>query len=54
MEKARELLRDTDLLINDVAERVGYQHSYFNRIFKKLEGMTPTRYRELSREKGLQ
>lgn len=54
MEKARELLRDTDLLINDVAERVGYQHSYFNRIFKKLEGMTPTRYRELSREKGMQ
>lgn len=54
MEKARELLRDTALLISDVAEQVGYQHSYFNRIFKKLEGMTPTRYRELSQEKGLQ
>jgi AraC-like DNA-binding protein len=49
MDKARELLRDSELRIHDVAYQVGYQHSYFNRIFKKLEGMTPTRYRELSR-----
>ncbi|WP_235533311.1 helix-turn-helix domain-containing protein [Paenibacillus sp. Leaf72] len=48
MDKAKELLRESVLKINDVAERVGYQHSYFNRIFKKLEGMTPSRYRELS------
>jgi AraC-like DNA-binding protein len=51
MEKAKELLRETELRINDVADRVGYQHSYFNRIFKKLEGMTPSRYRELSQDK---
>lgn len=49
MEKAKELLRESELRINDVAEQVGYQHSYFNRIFKKAEGVTPTRYRELSR-----
>lgn len=49
LEKAKELLRESELKINTVAEQVGYQHSYFNRIFKKLEGMTPTRYRELSR-----
>jgi AraC-like DNA-binding protein len=48
MDKAKELLRESNLKINDVAEQVGYQHSYFNRIFKKLEGMTPSRYRELS------
>lgn len=48
MDKAKELLRESALKINDVAEQVGYQHSYFNRIFKKLEGMTPSRYRELS------
>ncbi|MBD2872739.1 helix-turn-helix domain-containing protein [Paenibacillus sp. IB182493] len=48
MERAKELLRESALKINDVAEQVGYQHSYFNRIFKKLEGMTPSRYRELS------
>lgn len=51
MEKAKELLRESGLKINDVAEQVGYQHSYFNRIFKKLEGMTPSRYRELSQAK---
>ncbi|MOA08594.1 HTH-type transcriptional regulator YesS [compost metagenome] len=48
LDKAKELLRDSSMKINDVAVQVGYQHSYFNRIFKKLEGMTPSRYRELS------
>lgn len=48
LDRAKELLRETGLKISDVAEQVGYQHSYFNRIFKKQEGMTPTRYRELS------
>jgi AraC-like DNA-binding protein len=49
MEQAKELLRDTEQKINDVAESVGYQHSYFNRIFKKQEGITPSQYREMSR-----
>ncbi|WP_249897562.1 AraC family transcriptional regulator [Paenibacillus sp. PK3_47] len=52
IEKAKELLRDTDLKMNDVAQQVGYQQSYFNRIFKKQEDITPTRYRELSRHGG--
>lgn len=52
MEKAKELLRDTDLLISDVAERAGFQHSNFHRVFKKLEGKNPTQYREFSRDKG--
>ncbi|MHA6531401.1 helix-turn-helix domain-containing protein [Paenibacillus sp. BAC0078] len=52
LEKAKELLRDTDLKMNDVAQQVGYQQSYFNRIFKKQEDITPTRYRELSRNEG--
>jgi len=49
LEKAKQLLRESELKIHDVAGMVGYQHSYFNRIFKKLEGMTPTLYRERSR-----
>ncbi|HZG86646.1 AraC family transcriptional regulator [Paenibacillus sp.] len=49
LEKARELLRDTDLKISEIAEGVGYQHSYFNRLFKKQEGVTPSQYREMSR-----
>lgn len=53
LDKAKELLRDTGLRINDVAEQVGYQHSYFNRIFKKQEGITPSRYRELSHNETL-
>jgi AraC-like DNA-binding protein len=49
VEKAKQLLRESELKIHDVAGMVGYRHSYFNRIFKKLEGMTPTLYRERSR-----
>lgn len=44
--KAKELLRGTDMKINDVAEAVGYQQRYFNRIFKKLVGITPSEYRD--------
>lgn len=50
MDKAKELLRDTELKINDIAVRVGYQHSYFNRIFKKQESITPGQYREINRK----
>lgn len=49
IEKAKELLRDTDMKINDIAEKAGYQPSYFNRIFKKQEGITPSQYREINR-----
>jgi AraC-like DNA-binding protein len=49
LEKAKELLRESECKINVVAELVGYQHTYFNRIFKKLEGVTPGQYREMSR-----
>ncbi|WP_145409239.1 AraC family transcriptional regulator [Paenibacillus xylanexedens] len=46
MENAKKLLRETSMRINDVASAVGYQHSYFNRIFKKQEGSTPSQYRD--------
>lgn len=49
MEKAKEMLRDTETKIQDIAVQVGYQHSYFDRIFKKIEGVTPKQYRERSR-----
>lgn|GEM_PF-3895292 len=45
--KAKELLKDTDVKIKDIAESVGYnQQSYFNRMFKKEFGLTPGEYRE--------
>ncbi|GGF95231.1 AraC family transcriptional regulator [Paenibacillus abyssi] len=46
--KAKELLRGTDWKINDIAEAVGYQQRYFNRIFKKQTGITPTEYRDFT------
>ncbi len=49
LEKAKTALRETDRKIHDIATGVGYQHTYFNRIFKKYEGITPSQYRELNR-----
>jgi AraC-like DNA-binding protein len=46
--KAKQLLLATDRKINDIAEEVGYQQRYFNRIFKKQVGITPGQFRELS------
>jgi AraC-like DNA-binding protein len=45
-EKARELLKDVDLRISEVAFAVGFQSlSQFNRVFKVLSGKSPTQYR---------
>lgn len=45
-EKARELLRDGDLRVSEIAFAVGFQSlSQFNRVFKKLSGKSPTAYR---------
>jgi AraC-like DNA-binding protein len=52
MGKAKELLLETDMRMGDIAERVGYQTSYFNRIFKKQEGITPGQYREMNHTKN--
>lgn len=46
LDKCKELLVTTDMKVNDIAERLGYQPSYLIRIFKKGEGMTPGQYRE--------
>jgi two-component system response regulator YesN len=48
VEKAKELLKCTDLKTYEIADRVGYTDPhYFNLIFKKATGMTPTVYRKL-------
>lgn len=48
IKKASQLLKDTDMKIGEIAESVGYQQRYFNRIFKKQVGVTPSQYREIS------
>lgn len=41
------LLKNTDMKIDDIAEKVGYENvSYFSRTFKKYYGITPGRYRK--------
>ncbi|MFH1904858.1 MAG: AraC family transcriptional regulator [bacterium] len=47
IEKARALLRDTNMKIGKIAEKVGYQSPYyFSYAFKKSEGISPFSYRK--------
>ncbi|MDL4842308.1 AraC family transcriptional regulator [Aquibacillus rhizosphaerae] len=47
IDKAKELLLNTNMKIADISESVGYRHSYFNRIFKKQVGVPPSQYRKM-------
>ncbi|MDF2921179.1 MAG: AraC family transcriptional regulator [Paenibacillaceae bacterium] len=45
--KARELLKQTDLSIEEIAIKAGYvDYYYFNKVFKKHCGMTPAKFRK--------
>lgn len=47
MDKAMELLRESDMKIYEVAEEVGFASlPYFNRVFKSVTSMTPNEYRK--------
>lgn len=47
IQKAKELLKSTDLRIYEIAEKVGYRDAYyFSTAFKKVVGINPTEYRE--------
>lgn len=47
LEKAKELLRESDMKSYEIAFKVGYDNpSYFSKIFKKIEKMTSNEYRE--------
>ena len=44
---AKNLLRDTNLTIKDIAERTGFvDQFYFSKCFKSYCGMTPTQYKD--------
>jgi AraC-like DNA-binding protein len=50
LERARELLRATDLSITEVAFAAGFSdHSYFTRLFRRETGMSPSQYRDTLR-----
>lgn len=51
MEKAREMLRNTDMQINAIAAAVGYQDQLaFSKIFKQHFGASPKAYQEMGEE----
>lgn len=47
MEKAKQLLAQTDNHVSEVALQVGMQNHYLSRQFKTYTGLTPNRYRKL-------
>jgi YesN/AraC family two-component response regulator len=49
LEDAKELLINTDMSIKDIAEKVGYYNDVaIIRAFKRYEGVTPGKFREMS------
>lgn len=52
MEKARELLRATNLPLDEIADAVGFNDTaYFSNKFSKVSGLTPQKYRLMVRDK---
>ncbi|NOU94838.1 response regulator [Paenibacillus sp. LMG 31456] len=47
MKKAGRLLRESDLTISEICRETGYKdYHYFNKVFKKWYGITPTNYKK--------
>ncbi|MDF2942559.1 MAG: response regulator [Herbinix sp.] len=47
IEKAKQLLLESDFKIKEIFERVGYSNQqYFSKVFKKITGMTVIEYKE--------
>lgn len=52
LEHAKQLLKQSNLVIAEVADAVGYQDaSYFAELFRKTNAITPNEYRQLVRDK---
>ncbi|MHA7964641.1 helix-turn-helix domain-containing protein [Paenibacillus sp. CAU 1782] len=53
IEHAKHLLTSSDDLVQDISLQVGYLHYFsFNRVFKRVVGVTPGEYRKQSFEKS--
>lgn len=47
IQRAKELLSDESLSIQEIAEIVGYNdYYYFTKVFKKVQGISPSKYRK--------
>ena len=52
MKKAKTLLKNGNMTVENIAYSVGYQNvEHFNRLFKKFYELTPVQYRNSSRDK---
>ena len=52
MEKAKNLLVNTDMSVSEILIYLGYQyHSYFYKSFQLETGMSPSEYRKAKRVK---
>lgn len=50
VEKAEELLKTTDLSMEEISQKVGFSSApYFGKVFKKIKGVTPLKYRKSSK-----
>jgi len=47
LSQARTLLHDATLSIGEIANAVGFTHSYFTAVFTKHMRMTPSKFREV-------
>ena len=53
IDKAKDLLRSTDMSVSDIGHSAGYSESnYFLRVFKRVTGMTPSTYRNQVKDEG--
>lgn len=51
IEKAKQLLSNTDLKIFEISDAVGFSHArYFNKVFKQIVGLTPSEFRHHTHE----
>lgn len=51
VEKAKGLLSDVTINIKEISDKVGYRDSnYFAKVFKRVEGVTPSEYRMIALE----
>ena len=51
MERAKKMLQETNLLVFEIANAVGFENPrYFVSVFKKAMGLTPTEYREQEKQ----
>ena len=53
--KAKTLLQHDDLRVTDIAAAVGFDdQSYFTKVFRRMVGTTPLRYRSQSAKQRLE